>query len=123
MKQFEQKMKKVLADEEKKESFDVTKYEIEVLNATALESQEEEALECEGSDESRAVSPRSPCPLDDAKIARMLSPVSVSNGSTLENGRKWVPLSSVFHHMKKATRNECARHFYAVLALVSVCTL
>ncbi|CAG7732967.1 unnamed protein product [Allacma fusca] len=83
VKQFEQKMKKVLADEEKKESFDVN-----------------DALP-------NGIRPHG-----------MMSPVFNSQSSH-ENGRKWVPLSTVFNHMKKFDRNECARHFYAVLALLS----
>ena len=133
-------MKKVLADEEKKETFDVSKYEHEVLAATAFEAHEEELLDLDESGDETTMTASSSsipdCMIEDSSLENphvieprspsfmpppgMVSPSSTSNSpSSYDFGRKWVPLSNVFNHMKKFDRNECARHFYAVLALVS----
>jgi hypothetical protein len=108
-------MKKVLADEEKKEEFDVRKYEMEVLDVANKEIQEQ-------NEEVRVLSPtlnlsstELPCNLIGFPFDGLPSPSSSDSG----DGVKWVSLRQIFSHMKRLERHEAARMFYAILALVN----
>jgi len=120
-------MKRVLAEEENKEEFDVRKYEMDVLDVT--HSEEEEAEAAGGADEEsvqgmtpvRALTlpddPAGHTPLLQFNLDGLPSPSS-SEGTGV-GGVRWISLKRIFSHMKTLGRQEAARMFYAVLALVS----
>ncbi len=119
---FENKMKKILEEDAKKDEFDVRKYERDVLEVTAKESSE---LDRTSTNEDLFLVPTSPIKPQSVyaesfdQIFTSPSTRSSFDGSQASScGNSWVPLKHIFHHMKSFDRTETARSFYAVLALV-----
>lgn len=131
MKDFKNRMKKVLAEEEKKPDFDIREYEMEVLDVAKKEEQELSHVILSPDPDltpalSLSLSPNvSRSPVASDLIPEFNSRVYFdglprpSASSHSEEGLKWVSLKHIFAHMKTLDRQEAARMFYAVLALVS----
>lgn len=113
-------MKSVLIRESEQGLFDVKKYEMEVMDVTIKESQENDSDELlcplspivpEGAESPRAEEQRNWTLASSSRRTSIAGSVDGSSG--------WIRLYDIFSHMKKIDHSETCRHFYAVLALVS----
>src|SRR5436309_2309570 len=108
-------MKKILEEEKRKDQFNLTTYEQELLEVANKDMDSDD-----GSQVPRPVSNMHDQHGSDSISRDFAEPQSPcrSETSSNSNGLKWIKLENLFAHVKNQDRREAARYFCAVLGLV-----